>query len=122
MVSSVSEIFNEQIQPELIYFLSDLNWTFMIVYIIVLYGIKHTDHYEWYIDLFENKKKLGKFKSWLAGLMIGLVFCVFRLLGPKEFDSEYVAQFLRSLVLGITFSSLLVDWPIKLIEGRTSKN
>ena len=122
MVGSVSEIFDKQIQPELLFFLSDLNWTFIIIYLIVLYGIKHTDHYEWYIDLFEKRKRLGKFKSWLAGIVIGVLFFIFRILGPNEFDSEYVSQFLRSLVLGITFSSLLVDWPIKLIEGRTSKN
>lgn len=121
MVTSVSEIFDKQIQPELIFFLSDLNWTFIIIYLIVLYGIKHTDHYEWYKDLFENKNKLGKFKTWLAGIAIGLTFFIFRMLGPDEFDSEYVAQFLRSLVLGVTFSSLLVDWPIRLIEGRTGK-
>lgn len=116
-----SEIFDKQIYPEIVYFIGDLNWTFIIVYLVVLYGLKHTEHYDWYKDLFNNKPRLAKFKTWLSGLIIGVFFFIFRILGPDSFDSEYVSQFLRSIIMGITFSGLLVDWPIRLIEGRTGK-
>lgn len=118
MQTTFNEILENQITPEAIYFLSDLNWTFIIVYLIVLYGMKHTEYYDWFNDWVESKNKIRKFKVWLAGLIIGVFFIIFRWLGPDPITSEYVSQFLRSMILALTFSSLIIDWPIKLIESR----
>lgn len=121
MGSNLTEIFNNQIYPEIVYFIGDLNWKFIILYLVILYGMKHTEHYDWYVELFKKKPRLAKFKTWLSGLLISVVFIIFRSIGPNIMDSEYIAQLLRSIIMGITFSGLLVDWPIRLIEGRISE-
>jgi hypothetical protein len=122
MHKNLTEIWNTQIYPELLFYLDDLNWTFIITMIIVLYGIKHTEHYEWFNHYCDLNPHIKRFKSWLIGITLGVLFCVFRYLGPLEFHSEYVAQYLRSLIIAITFSGLLIDWPIRLIEGRRLKS
>jgi hypothetical protein len=122
MDKTLSEIWVHQIYPQIILYLNDLNWTFIISFIIVLYGVKHTEHYDGFNHFFKKNKLIEKFESWIIGLVMGVTFCVFRILGPEDFHSEYVSQYLRSLVMAITFSGLLIDWPIKLIEGRRFKD
>jgi hypothetical protein len=119
---SITEIWNDQIYPEILLYLEDLNWTFIITFIIVLYGIKHTTHYEWFNHYGNINHKVKRFKTWIVGIVIGCYFMFFRWLGPDGFHSEYVAQYLRSLIIAITFSGLLIDWPIRLIEGRRLKD
>lgn len=121
MGSNLTDIFNNEIYPEIVYFIGDLNWTFIILYLVVLYGMKHTEHYDWYGELFKKRPRLTKFRTWLSGLLISIGFIIFRSIGPNTMDSEYIAQLLRSIIMGITFSGLLVDWPIRLIEGRISE-
>lgn len=122
MHKNLTEIWNDQIYPEILFYLEDLNWTFIITFIIVLYGIKHTVHYEWFNHYVNLNPHIKRFKSWLIGLILGITFMIFRYLGPEDFHSEYVAQYMRSLIIAITFSGLLIDWPIRLIEGRRLKD
>lgn len=121
MDKTITEIWENQIYPELLYYLDDLNWTFIITFMIIMYGLKHTEYYKGFNEIIERYQIINKFKYWVIGLIIGFIFFIFRILGPDEFHSEYIAQYLRSLILSITFSGLLIDWPISLIEGRRFK-
>ena len=90
---------------ELQIFFSDLNWTFVILYLTLLYGIKYKYEFDWYVKLIK-KSWWGSLKIWIAGLILVLAHCIFRYLGPNSFDSDYVAQLLRSFFIVVTFNSV----------------
>jgi len=118
MVKSLTDIWYNQIYPEMIYYLTDLNWTFIISLIIVLYGVEHTKYYEGFKYYLDKIEVIKKFRPWFIGLIMGLIFFTFRGLGVETINSEYVAQYLRSLILVITFSELVINGPINLIKGK----
>ena len=103
------------IGPEIQTFFVDLNWTFVLMFIIILYGVSYKSEFDWYNDLIE-KAKLTKFKTWLTGIILGSVFCLFRSIGDNVFDSEYIAQLLRSWLCVVVFSSVLIDGVVRLIK------
>lgn len=81
-----------------------------------MYGIKHTEEMDWFVDLMD---KIGakKAASWIAALIVMLLFCFFRWLDPETvFNSEYVAALLRTMVLGVVLSRLFIELPLKIFN------
>jgi hypothetical protein len=46
--SFVDAIWNNGIAPELISFMTSLNWFYIIMFINILYGLKYTGQFNWY--------------------------------------------------------------------------
>jgi hypothetical protein len=92
------------------FFFSDLNWTFIFMFVICLYGLKHKAEFRWYNNLFNSNPKIKDFKIWVAGLIIGTFFCFFRWLDDTAvFNSNYVSTMLRSWLVVIVFNSVFTD-------------
>lgn len=97
----------KDIQTEIEFFFGDLNWTYVLIYVFVLYGIKHKEEFEWYNTMFDTRPKLKPFKVWAAGVIIMLIFSTFRSLNATMvFDSEYVSRLMRSWIIVIVFNSI----------------
>lgn len=95
------------IEEEINLFFNDLNWTFILMFIFVLYGIKYKEEFEWYNKLLNKNQFLKSIKMWLSGFIVGVFFSIFRYLGPDIFNSEYLSQLLRSYMIVIIFNSIL---------------
>lgn len=98
----------EDIQVEIEAFFNHLNWTYIMIYAFVLYGIKYKEEFDWYNDIF-IKSKFKSFKIWIAGLIVGLFFTTFKYLeGGVDFTglSAYISTLLRSWIIVIVFNSL----------------
>ncbi len=104
------------IAPELQSFFGGLNWTYIIMFTIILYGITYKAEFDWF-NKFMAKFDLVKYDSWIAGLMTGLVFCLFKWLEKDPGISwGYIATMLRSWFLVVVFSSVFIDGIVKLIK------
>lgn len=114
-MSKLLETILNGIIPELQSFFGDLNWTYILMFIIILYGTTYKKEFDWWNDLV-SKFSLNKWNVWITGFVIGLVFCFFRSIGPNVFDSEYISQLLRSWFCVIVFASVLIDGIVKLLK------
>lgn len=81
-------LWEKGVQPEIIGFLEGLNWTFIIMFITILYGIKHTYHFNWFGDLLE-KIKASTYKVWIAALLTGIVIDKKEEPAPKKKKSKF---------------------------------
>jgi hypothetical protein len=95
------------IQSEIQLFFSELNWTYIMLYSFIIYGIKYKEEFQWYNNLLEGTK-VEPFKLWIAGIFTYLTFIIF-----KYFESGisvfYVSSILRSWIVVIVFNSILSD-------------
>jgi len=107
-------LWEQGIQPEVIDFLENLNWNFILMFIIILYGIKHTNHFSGFDRLLE-KINLQKYKVWMAALITGIVFCFFKW-QENLISWNYVSMLLRSVFVGVAFSNIFVDIPVFIIQ------
>ncbi len=98
------DIFKD-IQGEVEFFFDDLNWTYILIYVFVLYGIKHKEEFQWFNDLFDKNKYIKSFKVWIAGLIIILIFTIFKGL-ESGLEVSYISQILRSWIVVIVFNSV----------------
>jgi len=109
-------LWEKGIQPEVVTFLQGLNWWFIIMSTIILYGIKHTNEFLWYDNLL-NKIKIERYKNWIACTLTGAVFCLFTYMDPSLYcDVPYVSSLLRSIFFVVIFSNIFVDIPVFLIK------
>jgi glycerol uptake facilitator-like aquaporin len=106
----------KDIQLELDAFFTELNWTFIFVYVIVLYGIQHKAEFNWYNKLTE-KQPWKDFKVWIAGFIVGLIFVFFHWQEGLPTNSAYFSQLLRSWIVVIVFESVF-DKRIQKIENN----
>lgn len=107
-------LWEKGIQPEIVDFLDGLNWNFIFMFIIILYGLKHTSHFNKFESLLE-RVNINKYKVWISAFIIGLIFCFFKW---KEglINWLYVSNLLRSVFVGVVFSNVFVDIPVFLIK------
>lgn len=98
------DIFKD-VQSEIEFFFDDLNWTYILIYVFVLYGIKNKEEFLWYNNLFDKNEKFKPFKVWVAGIVIMLIFCLFKGL-EVGVTASYVSQMLRSWIIVIVFNSI----------------
>lgn len=111
------EVFwKEGLEPELIFFFDELNWTYIIMLSIILYGIKHTDLLDWFVKLCE-KIKIKKYSYWMAAIVTGVVFVIFRELEYWDVNASYISGLLRSMFFTVVFSNIVVDIPVYMIKG-----
>ena len=104
------------LEPELISFFDGLNWLYIIMFIVVLYGLKHTNELEWYNNLCE-KIKADKYKTWIAAILMSGIFCFFRWKDPEAiFNVPYITSMLRSILFAVVFSGIFVDIPVVIIK------
>lgn len=106
--------FIQDIQSEIEMFFDDLNWSFIIMYVIILYGVKNKEDFAWYKDLIYNSA-LKNFQVWVTGFIVGGFFVMFRGLGENALNSEYISQLLRSWIMVIAFNTLFTK-KIKNLE------
>jgi len=103
------------LQTEVELLFDDLNWTFILIYVFVLYGIRHKEEFKWFNDIMKNEY-LKSFKVWIAGIMVILFFCLFKYL-ETGIDAAYVSRILRSWILVIVFNSIF-DKRISKLENN----
>ncbi len=104
------------LEPELITFFNGLNWLYIIMFIIVLYGLKHTKELNWY-DKICAKIKVEKYKTWIASILMAAIFAIFRWQeATLDFDAAYVSSMLRSILFAVVFSGIFVDIPVVVIK------
>lgn len=96
----------ENIRNELTVIVTDLNITYMLMYSLVLYGIKNKEEFKWYNSLLDRNKDIKPFKVWIAGVFMMLVHCLFKFLESGELSASYVSQLLRSFVIVIVLNSV----------------
>lgn len=86
-------------------FFTDLNWSYIIIFLSVIYAIKNNhEEFDWFNDIFNKKEKISKFKLWIAGLVIAILFCIFRYTdGIAPLNSVYISGLLRSMIVSIVF-------------------
>lgn len=102
--------------PELQAFFGGLNWTFIIMYTIILYGVTYKSEFDWFNDLMK-KAKSEKFTTWIVGILTGAVFCLFKWLeNDPPVNWTYVSTLLRSWFLVVVFASVFIDGIVKLIK------
>lgn len=95
------------IQNEVELFFNGLNWTYIMIYSFVVYGIKYKEEFEWYNKLFENPK-IKPFKIWISGLIIALLFSFFKYL-EDGMEVSYISTLLRSWIIVIIFNSIFSE-------------
>lgn len=111
----------QDLQAQIELFFNHLNWTYILMFVFVLYGVKNKEEFAWYNDLMDSRKRLKQLKTWIAGFIVGLFFCLFTYLGdPLLFDSNYVSQMLRSFMIVIIFNSVFNN-KLKTIENEENK-
>jgi hypothetical protein len=98
----MTNIFDD-IKDEIELFFNDLNWTFILIFIFILYGIKNKEEFQWFNDLL--KRKFYPYKAWIAGLITLLFFIFFKFL-EGGLTVEYASQILRSFILVLVFNSV----------------
>ncbi len=96
--------FFDDIQNEIESFFDHLNWTYIMIYSMILYGIKYKEEFLWYRRLIK-RFKLKEFSAWIAGIVSGSFFVIFSYLENGEMTSMYISQLLRSWILVIIFNS-----------------
>ena len=101
MINLVINVFDD-LKDEIELFFNDLNWTYILMYVFVLYGVKNKEEFQWFNLMFE---KYATFKVWIAGLIIATFFIFFKWL-DLGMDSEYISQILRSMIVVIVFNSV----------------
>lgn len=105
----------QDLQIELELFISDLNWTYIIIYAFILHGIKYKQEFDWFNDLFDGSK-LKSFKFWLSGIIVMMIFIIFKYF-EGELTVTYISSILRSWIIVIVLNSFLSD-KIKIIESK----
>jgi hypothetical protein len=113
--SFVDAIWVNGISPELIAFISGLNWFYIIMFINILYGLKYTGQFNWY-DKLLLEGKLRTYKIWITALILSIVHIVFRWADPSlDVTVSYISALSRSLFVAVIFSGIFVDIPALLI-------
>jgi len=104
-------VWTRGIEPEAIAFLDGLNWFYIIMFINILYGLKHTGLFTWYTNILKWSK--FKFcKVWVSAIITALAFISFRWADPTlSVTVEYISSLCRSMVVSVIFSGVLVDIP-----------
>lgn len=98
----------EEFQSELQLLFSGLNWTYILMYTFVIYGIKNKNEFDWYNELTKMNKWTSMLKEWIAGFVILIFFSFFTYLrDTSHFSSEYVSAILRSFIIVLVFNSVL---------------
>lgn len=113
-MENILDLIWKGIEPELQSFFGELNWTYIIMYVIILYGITYKQEFDWFNQLI-TKYKASKYTSWIAGLATGIVFCIFKSL-EEEISWNYISTLLRSWFLVVVFASVFIDGIVKLIK------
>jgi hypothetical protein len=104
------------VAPELQAFFGGLNWTFILMYTIILYGVTYKTEFDWFNDIMK-RFKLTKFTTWITGILTGLVFCLFKWLeNDPSISWGYVSTMLRSWFLVVVFASVFIDGIVKLLK------
>jgi len=112
----------KDIETAFIVLFKNLNWAFIIIFSLVVYGIKNDEDFEWYNDIFKNKQKLGKLKIWIAGGVMMLIYSLFCYLeNPNEFNAAYVSSLLRSFIIGISLDKIVTATIKTAIERQTNR-
>lgn len=112
-------IWTKGISPEIINFLNGLNWFYILMFINILYGLKHTGLFTWYTNLL--KKGPFKFsKIWFSAIVTAIVFICFRWADPVLYLTiDYISSLCRSVFVVVIFSGVLVDIPGFAIKRLT---
>ena len=103
---------------------SHLNWTYILMYTFVLYGISNKKEFIWYNKLMDKNSNLSLLKEWIAGFVVAAFFITFRSIGPDGMDSEYISALLRSYIIVLIFNSVLSKKISKIDDGddKTDKS
>ena len=129
-MNEISDIVLRGLDLELHEFFGGLNWTFINMYVIILYGITYKREFEWFNSLMD-RLSYKKFTTWIAGFFITtwiagffmcLIFCLFKWLDNNPpVTRNYISTLLRSWFIVVVFVSVLIGGIIKLIRFTGKK-
>ena len=115
-MSAILDTIWKGVAPELQDFFGSLNWTYIIMYAIILYGIKYKVEFDWFNKIM-IKLRTTTFSTWIAGFLVGAVFCLFKWLeNSPPISWTYISTLLRSWFLVVVFASVFIDGIVKLIK------
>lgn len=104
------------LEPDLLDFVEGLNWTYIIMFTIALYGITYKKEFNWFNRLMV-RAKVEEYTVWIAGIIIGSVFSLFKWLEDSPPISwSYVSSLLRSWLLVVVFAYILIDGVVRLLK------
>ena len=109
----------EQFTEQLILFFTDLNWRYIIIYVIIILGIKDNIEFKWWKNFLKKYNK-ELYASWYAGLILIIFFIVINYLEGDVTNATYISSLLRSYIVVIAFSDILVRRITKL--GKPDKD
>jgi len=97
-INTIDSNILSDIKNAFVQFVNGLNWAYIIMFTFVTYGIQNEPEFDWYNDLL----KKSKLKTWIAGIIILLLFCLFTYLEePKSLSAWYVSSISRSFMITI---------------------
>jgi hypothetical protein len=112
----------EEFSQEMGAFFTDLNWTYIFIFVMVMMGIKDNQEFAWW-KKFLARWNLDLYASWIAGIVLMPFFVYFAWVeGYINTSAElgaYISSTLRSYVSVIAFSDILIRKLRKL--GDTDK-
>lgn len=97
------EIIND-ISIELEYFFHNLNWTFILTLIFIIYGVQYKEDFIWFKKL---TSKYKYFRMWIVGIIGILQFSFFKYL-EGEFTPSYFSELLRSFMVVMVFNAEII--------------
>lgn len=97
------EIVND-ISVEMEYFFHNLNWTFILTLIFVIYGANYKEDFLWFKHL---TKKCRLYRVWIIGLIGIILFSFFKYL-EGDFTISYFSELLRSFMIVMAFNSEII--------------
>jgi hypothetical protein len=107
-------LWSKGLEPTLIEFFMDLNWYYMIMLTVIMYGFKHTNLLDWFTDFCG---KYSKYRYWFVSILVAIVFIIFRSLEGNVINASYISGVLRSIIFTVVFSNIFIDIPVHLIKG-----
>jgi hypothetical protein len=129
------DVIIDGIYKELIWFFTDLNWTYIIIMMLAFWGIKYNkEDFSWYDKFLIKPIKADKFRTWIAGIIVALFFLFFRWRDSINdttitFDSFYISALLRSLFFAVSINKILIEIVVvaveklgKMIRGEEKKD
>lgn len=85
--------------------------------------MRHKPEFRWYNHLFNSRPKIKDFKVWVAGIIVGILFCFFTWMDEtKTFNSNYVSTLLRSWLVVIVFNSVFDNKINEITHEKKVKN
>lgn len=102
-ISNIIDHGKDTISDGIMEWITHLNYHYIVLFVLVAYGITHKPQFGWLRKLIPNKWV----KIWLVGILIGIGYC----LATDDFDGHYLSYLIHSYLVVIIFVDGLIFIP-----------